>query len=51
MKLTGKKVAVNGFLFALLVVGIFWGGSLIGKATGHWHTSITLEEYTRLVGR
>ncbi len=51
MKLTGRKVAVNGFLFALLVVALFWGGSIIGKATGHWHTSIALEEYSRLVGR
>ena len=51
MKLTGRKVAVHGILFALLVVGLFWGGSVIGKATGHWHTSISLEEYARLVGR
>ncbi len=51
MKLTGRKVAMNGILFALLVVGILWGGSVIGKATGHWHTSISLAEYARLVGR
>jgi polyferredoxin len=51
MKLTGQRVAVNGLLFALLVVLVFWGGSLIGKATGHWHTAITVDEYARLVGR
>lgn len=51
MKLTGRKVAMNGFLFAALVVGIIWGGSLIGKATGHWHTGISLQEYARLIGR
>ena len=51
MKLTGRKVTMHGILFALLVVVIFWGGSAIGKATGHWHTSISLEEYARLVGR
>lgn len=51
MKLTGRKVTMHGILFALLVVGIFWGGSVIGKATGHWHTSISPEEYARLVGR
>ncbi len=50
MKLAGR-IAVNGLLFALLVVGIFWGGSLIGKATGHWHTAVSLEEYARLVAR
>ena len=51
MKLTGRRVAVPGFLFALLVVGIFWGGSLFGRATGHWHTAIPIEEYGRLLGR
>ena len=51
MKLTGRRVAVNGLLFALLVVGIFWGGSYLGKKTGHWQTAITLEEYARLLGR
>jgi polyferredoxin len=50
MKLTGRKIAVNCLLFALLVVGIIWGGSLVGKATGHWHTGISLEEYGRLLG-
>ena len=50
MKLTGRKIAVNCLLFALLVVGIFWGGSLVGKACGHWHTGISLEEYGRLLG-
>jgi len=51
MKLTGRRVAVNGLLFALLVVGIFWAGSVLGKATGHWHTAISLGEYIRLIGR
>jgi polyferredoxin len=51
MKLTGRKIAVNGVLFALLVVGIFWGGSIVGKATGHWHTSVTLGDFARLAGR
>ena len=51
MKLTGRKVVVNGLLFAVLVVLLFWGGTLVGKVTGHWRTSITTEEYTRLIGR
>ncbi|MCM2358626.1 MAG: 4Fe-4S binding protein [Geobacteraceae bacterium] len=51
MKLTGRRVAVNGLLFAVLVVGIVWGGSVIGKATGHWQTAISLQEYARLIGR
>jgi len=49
MKLTGMRMAVPGILFALLVVGIFWGGSLVGRATGHWHTGIPLNEYARIL--
>jgi len=51
MKLTGRKVVVNGFLFAFLVVALFWGGSVVGRMTGHWHTAISLDEYARLIGR
>ena len=51
MKLTGGKIVVSGILFALLVVGVFWGGSLLGRLTGHWQTGITPAEYSRLMGR
>jgi len=51
MKLTGRKVVVNGLLFAVLVVLLFWGGTQVGKVTGHWRTSITVGEYSRLIGR
>lgn len=51
MKLTGRKVVVNGLLFAVLVVLLFWGGTQVGKATGHWRTAITAGEYSRLIGR
>ena len=51
MKLTGRKVVVNGLLFAFLVVALFWGGTVLGKLSGHWHTGITLAEYARLLGR
>ncbi|HEY6007044.1 MAG TPA: 4Fe-4S binding protein [Geobacteraceae bacterium] len=50
MRLTGRRIAVNGLLFALSVVLIVWGGSVIGKVTGLWHTAIALEEYARLIG-
>jgi polyferredoxin len=45
------RYAVPGFVFALLVVLLFWGGSLVGKATGHWQTSLDVGEYRRLLGR
>ena len=48
MKLTGRRIAIPGLLFALLVVFLFWGGTVAGKVTGHWRTSIPLEEYIRL---
>jgi len=51
MKLTGKKVAVPGLIFALLVVLIFWGGSLMGKAIGVWQSGISYTEYVRLLGK
>ena len=51
MKLPGKKLTVPGLLFALLVVLLFWGGSVIGKATGAWRSSIAAVEYQRLLGK
>jgi len=51
MKLTGRKIVVPGLLFALLVVGIFWGGSVVGRMTGHWQTGVTPAEYGRLLGK
>jgi len=46
-----RRYAVPGFVFAALVVLLFWGGSLTGKLSGHWHSSISLEEYVRLLGK
>jgi polyferredoxin len=45
------RYAVPGIVFALLVVIAFWGGTLIGKASGHWQTSLDIAEYHRLLGR
>ncbi|SNB47442.1 4Fe-4S binding protein [Geobacter sp. DSM 9736] len=50
MKLTGRRIVIPGILFALLVVGIFLGGTFAGKATGHWRTGTGIEEYRRLLG-
>lgn len=51
MKLTGRKVIVPGLVFAILVVLLFWGGTMVGRLTGHWHTGVTLQEYMSLMGR
>ena len=44
-----RRIAVPGFVFAALVVMLFWGGTMIGKLSGHWHSSISIEEYIRLL--
>lgn len=49
LRLKGGKV-MPGLLFAGLVVAFFVGGSLVGRATGHWHSSIDKSDYQRLIG-
>jgi hypothetical protein len=51
MDLPGRKIAIPGVIFAILVVLVFWGGTLAGKLAGTWHTAITTAEYFRLLGR
>ena len=36
-------------VFALLVIGLFAGGVLLGMVTGHWETSLTPADYQRLI--
>jgi len=48
MRFAGRY-AVSGFLFAILVITIFFGTVQIGKATGKWDTNITLPEYRQLL--
>lgn len=44
-----RRYVVPGLLFALLVVLIFWGGSMVGKWAGYWNSSLDISEYRRLV--
>ncbi len=46
--LTGGR-RLNPFLFAALVVAVFWGGVLLAKATGHWNSNVTYEEYLSII--
>jgi polyferredoxin len=50
MKAVGMKKGMGIFLFAILVVSIFYGGTLVGRLTGHWHTAVSLGDYARLLG-
>lgn len=49
MKLPGRKIAIPGMIFALLVLLIFYGGTIVGKVSGHWQSAVTSEEYGRLL--
>jgi polyferredoxin len=48
LRLTGGK-RVGGWVFAGCVVALFVGGTLVGRATGHWHSSVDRAEYQRLL--
>jgi polyferredoxin len=50
MRVAGRFV-VPGIVFALLVVLVFWGGSVIGKRSGNWQTALDISEYRRLLRR
>ncbi|HUL77259.1 MAG TPA: 4Fe-4S binding protein [Vicinamibacteria bacterium] len=41
--------AVSPAAFAALVVGVFVGGTLLARATGHWRNAITDREYSRRI--
>lgn len=49
MALPVNKTAIPGAIFALLVVLVFYGSTLIGKATGNWKSAVTAEEYGRVL--
>lgn len=42
---------VPGVVFVILLLLLFWGGTAIGKWSGHWQTSLSLQEYVRLLGK
>lgn len=46
-----QRFAVPGFVFAILVVVFFYGGTVIGTLSGHWHSSVSLNEYVRLLSK
>jgi polyferredoxin len=46
-----NRFAVPGLVFAALVALLFLGGSIAGKLSGYWHSSISLQEYVRLLGK
>lgn len=50
MRAAGKP-AIPGILFAVLLLLLFWGGTRIGKANGHWESLVTPSDYRQLLGR
>ncbi|MBO8127415.1 MAG: 4Fe-4S binding protein, partial [Firmicutes bacterium] len=49
--LSSKGKQLPAAVIPLLIVGVFAGGILIAKATGHWETSISALEYFHLIQR
>jgi Fe-S-cluster-containing hydrogenase component 2 len=41
--------AVRPAAFAVLVAGLFVGGVLLARATGHWRNAVSTEEYARRI--
>ena len=50
MRFAGRY-AVPGIVFALLVVLLLWGGTAVGKWSGHWNTALDVGEYRSLLER
>ncbi|MDD2899852.1 MAG: 4Fe-4S binding protein [Desulfuromonadaceae bacterium] len=44
-----RRINVPGYVFAILVVLLFWGGTRIGVLSGYWDSSVTIDEYVRLL--
>jgi heterodisulfide reductase subunit A-like polyferredoxin len=42
------RLTVPGILFVLLVLLLFWGGTRLGKANGHWDSVLTPADYREL---
>ena len=49
MKLPGKRIAIPGIIFAVLVLLLFIGGTFTGKLTNNWKSAVTPAEYGRLL--
>jgi polyferredoxin len=45
------RYTLQGIVFALLVLLLFWGGTRLGKASGHWQTIVSPADYRELLGQ
>lgn len=45
------RYTVQGIIFALLVLLLFWGGTRLGKTSGHWQTIVSPADYRQLLGQ
>lgn len=49
MTLAWWQRPLSRWVFPLLVVGLYAGGVAVGMISGYWHTSLTYDDYMRLV--
>jgi polyferredoxin len=46
-----KNRVLNPLIFAVLIIGLFFGAIGIGKITDRWDSAVTYEEYKRIIPR
>ena len=51
MTLPGVKKTLPRWVFPVLVVGLYATGVAIGMSSGHWHTSLSYDDYMYLIPR
>ncbi|MDO8746281.1 MAG: hypothetical protein Q7J70_01295, partial [Thermodesulfovibrionales bacterium] len=44
-----KSRILNPLVFAILIVGLFFGATAIGKIADRWNSAVTYEEYKRII--
>ncbi len=49
MKLSRRSRPIPGWVFGILVAGVFMAVTGLGMLTGHWHNSISQAEYLRRI--
>lgn len=49
LKIGFWKRPLPSWVFVMMVIGVFAGGVLLGKLSGHWETSLNYADYQRLV--
>lgn len=44
-----RRIAVSGWVFATLVLGVFFGAIILAQVIGHWQTAVSMDEFAQLI--